>query len=191
MNPLIRFTITVALLLFLAMLTQDLLRLLVNPILQSPLEKEPSIEVRGAVVVGRQGGEKVWEFRAPFILVGEQKREVAYRGEGEGTVFRGGKPFLYIRAPFIKLDLVTKDAHVLGGVTLRVAEGGTTMFTKELHWQGQKGILTAPYPLRILAPEGAYEADSMDGDLNTGEIRLNHMRGKMSVPLQGIPGQTP
>jgi hypothetical protein len=105
---------------------------------------EPTIVAEGVThSVIWDKGRRVWEFSARRIVITPDRQYAIATGMEQATFFRDNKPYLKLKAGFVRLNQQTFNAEASGGV---VADGpeGVRIRTERANWSHMRRVRSCP-----------------------------------------------
>lgn len=144
--------------------------------------KGPAIAMKEVIMAGRDKGEKVWEIMAPSVVVGADKKEATYRGNITGILYSSGKPFLQIKASFIKMQMGNRSFNIQDEIEiLQIGKEGR-FFTKDMFWDASTGEFTCPNPISVVSQKAIFKARRLKGNTRTGRFMLENVFWEGELP---------
>jgi lipopolysaccharide export system protein LptC len=122
---------------------------------ESPLQ----LEFKGTSITGYEGTRKLWEVSADKVEVAQSSPITSAQGHIKATLFdEKGKAFASITADFIRLNSVSKNLEVGGGVIVRTNTGlaVATDLARWMHSERKlycpKSVVANTATIRVTAP---------------------------------------
>lgn len=144
--------------------------------------KRPAIAMKGIMMVGRDKGEKIWELKAPSLLVGADKKEATYSGDITGILYSAGKPFLLVKTSFIKMQMGNRSFSIQDKVEISQFGKEGRFFTKDMMWDASTGEFICPNPISVVAQKSVFKARRLKGNTRTGQVMLENVFWEGELP---------
>lgn len=144
--------------------------------------KMPAIAMKGIMMAGRDKGEKVWELKAPSLLVGADKKEATYSGDITGILYSAGKPFLLVKTSFIKMQMGNRSFSIQDKVEISQFGKEGRFFTKDMMWDASTGEFICPNPISVVAQKSVFKARRLKGNTRTGQVMLENVFWEGELP---------
>lgn len=145
----------------------------------TPVEMTPLVRMRGAGVVLKAGGQRVWEMQADSVDLARDRRTASVTGLREGTLWRGKEALVTLSASRATYDMVSHVLRISGGVVIR-ARRGVVIKTDSVNWVEPTRTFVCPGPVQVETPAGVMYGDRLEGDLDLRQYTVYglHLRAK-------------
>lgn len=144
--------------------------------------KGPAIAMKEVILAGRDKGEKIWEIRAPSVVVGADKKEATYRGNITGILYSSGKPFLQVKASFIKMQMGNRSLNIQDEIEISQFGKEGRFITKDMIWDASTGEFVCPNKISVISQKGFFKANRLKGNTRTGQFMLENVFWEGELP---------
>ncbi|MGC8834343.1 MAG: LPS export ABC transporter periplasmic protein LptC, partial [Armatimonadota bacterium] len=125
----------------------------------------PVVRMRGAGIVLKSKGNRLWEMDADSIEVSQDRRTTTMDGLKNGRLYKGGKPVVTLTAARAVYDSQTRALRVFGGVTATTASG-LILTTDVVEWSEKSRRLICPGKVVVRTKEATITGDWLEADLD-------------------------
>lgn len=137
-------------------------------------DTSPMIQVNDALLIGRNSGEKSWEFQAKTIYLTADSKKTIFK-DVDGFLFHKNKPYIKIEAQEVELDMINKDFVAIGEIMLSTIDKKQVIYTDNLKWSSRRELLTSRGVIRVVMDDVELYSRVLDINLRKGEINLEEI----------------
>jgi len=139
---------------------------------RQPLYARPGTDLIQAKVVGREHGQRHWEFRARRINRSVDGLIFAAEGIEEGRVYNGAEVYCTFGAARARYEALTRRLTLSGGLVGRLADGTATFTAATAVADLARDMLSIPGQVKVTGKEINLSADSLTAGLTDKTITL-------------------
>jgi len=136
---------------------------------------EPLVRMKGAGVVLKAGGQRVWEMQADRVDLARDRRTAAVTGLRKGILWRGEDAVVTLSASRATYDMTSHALRVSGGVVIR-GPRGVVIKTDSVNWVEQTRTFVCPEPVEVQTPAGVMLGERLEGDLDLKQYTIYGLR---------------
>lgn len=148
----------------------------------------PAIRVEGLrSLLVKEKGQPRWKLVARSIDVAADGSSTVVRQVEQGTWYRQGKPYLFLKAPSLVLNNATNDVRAEGGLELK-GPSGLLVKTARARWQQITQRLVCPAEVRATVQGWEIDAGSLTYSVPSsrlecaGSVQLRMSGGGLKAP---------
>jgi|GEM_PF-1528889 len=157
-----------------------------QPVAPTPRRSEPLARLKGASIILRSDGSRVWDLKAETIEVARDRRTTSLSGITNGTLYRDGKPLMALSAPRAVFDNSSRSLTITGGVTV-TGPKGMKLITHSIAWVPSAKRLVCPGPVTVRTPNGILMGDRLEADLDLQQCTIYGIR--LRADTRKLPGR--
>ena len=138
------------------------------------------IRFKGARLIGRSQGKKVWDLHADTIDISKDRRFATFRGVTKGSLLQDGKKVAGISASETVYNTLTRNVVTPGYAELRLVNG-PSFKVRDIYWNAEKSKLLCRKGIDAMLEGNTLHGESMTADLNTKELTVHKVTGKIRI----------
>jgi hypothetical protein len=100
----------------------------------------------------------------------------------DGTIFRGGKPYLHVRAAHMSVNTITRDFSIVGPLHVRTVDAKPARWfdTTAAQWEDSAQRLILSHHVTIYSgSEHPLSVGNLTFDVRTGNVAMNDVAGQV------------
>jgi len=138
------------------------------------------IRFKGAKLIGRSQGKKVWALEAGTIDISKNRMLATFRGETTGSLLQDGKKVAGIRASETTYNTYTRNIVTPGFAELTLVNG-PTFKVHQVYWNSEKSKLLCQGGIDAELDGSTMHGERMTADLQTKELTIQKVSGKIRI----------
>jgi hypothetical protein len=147
-----------------------------------PKHASTDITFRNGTVSGQRIKTKSWSATYDRLISNADQTVLELENVHDGTIFRGGKAYLHVRAAHMSVNTITRDFNVAGPLHVETvgSKPGRYFDTTAAQWTDSAQRLTLPNHVLIHSgSEKPLSVGSLTFEVKTGDIALRHVAGQV------------
>lgn len=138
------------------------------------------IRFKGAKLIGRSQGKKVWALQAGIIDISKDRRLATFRGVTKGSLLQDGKKVAGISASETVYNTLTRNVMTPGYAELKL-ENGPSFKVHRIYWNAGKSKLLCQGGIDAVLDGSTMHGERMTADLQTKELTISKVTGKIRI----------
>jgi hypothetical protein len=148
--------------------------------LQPDRLSDVAIRFKGAKLVGRSEGRKVWTFEAKTIDLSKDRRLATFKGITQGTLLEDGKRLASLSAGKVIYNTLTRDVSVPGTAEFALVDGPS--FTlRGTYWNGRSSRLFSRGGVDARLDGSTFHGERMTADLDRKVLEVQKVSGRIRI----------
>ena len=138
------------------------------------------IRFKGAKLIGRSQGKKVWALESPIIDISKDRRLATFRGVTKGSLLQDGKKVAGISASETVYNTYTRNIVTPGFAELKL-ENGPSFRVHNVYWNSAKSKLLCQGGIDAVLDGSTMHGERMTADLQKKELTVQKVTGKIKI----------
>jgi hypothetical protein len=139
------------------------------------------IRFKGATLVGRSDGKKVWQINAKSIDISKDRRFATFTGLTHGLLLRDDKKVASLSADRVVYNILSRDVSTPGTAEMKIVNGPSFKVHK-VYWSGRKSRLFCEGGVDAVIGASTMHGDRLTADLERKEIVATKVKGQIRLP---------
>ncbi len=148
--------------------------------------QELFIVFKGAKLVGRSNGKKVWAFDTRTIEMSQDHQFATFSGVTKGVLMKDGKPLASLAAGKVVYNTISRNVLVPGGADFML-KGGPSFKVRDILWDGSKSVLHCKGGVDGTLGGSTFHAARMTADIAKKEFRVEKVSGQIKIGDTDLP----
>ncbi len=137
------------------------------------------IEFKGATLVGRSEGKKIWEINSETVEMSKDRRLATFRGKTSGVLLQNGRKVAAISASEATYNTFTRNVSAPKTTELTLVDG-PTFKVHNIWWNSHTSRLYCQSADALL-DGGTMHAEKLTADLNKKELTASKVKGLIKI----------
>lgn len=138
------------------------------------------IRFKGATLVGRSGGKKVWEINARSIDISKDRRLATFSGLTHGSLLQNDKKIASISADRVVYNIFSRDVSTPGTAEMKIVNGPSFKVHK-VYWNSRKSRLFCEGGVDLVIGANTMHGERLTADLERKEIVATKVKGQIKL----------
>ncbi len=140
------------------------------------------IVFREGTVSGQRIKTRSWTASYDRLVSNADQTVLELQDVHDGTIFRGGKPYLHVSAAHMSVNTITRDFSIVGPLHVKTVDAKPARWfdTTAAQWEDAAQRLTLPNHVTIYSgSEHPLSVGNLTFDVKTGNVAMNDVAGQI------------